>query len=132
MHLVLYALLFLATESAWADWFKVQEAKGIVFYVDLTTLRMDGNFRRVLELQDLPTRSAMGELSRKIYSEFDCKEERSRLLTISIYSGAMATQTRIWHISKPSEWIYDSPDTTGWNMLKMICRINSSLIQNSN
>ena len=121
MRVALIALLMLATTPAWAEWVKVDETDEVVIYVDPATIRKDGNLRRIWEMQDLKARDLDGSLSRRALSEYDCKEERLRLLSLSTHSGQMAMGKIIITVSPSGKWDYAAPGTSGQTMLKFVC-----------
>ncbi len=91
MRLVLSVLVMISTTPAWAEWEKMSESERAVTYIDPNTIRKDGHLRSVWDLQDLKERQGNGALSRSALWQFDCKQERERILGISHYSGPMAT-----------------------------------------
>lgn len=55
-------------------------------YFDPVTIRKYGNLRSVWELEDLKQRDKQGVMLRRSLFEYDCKKERSRLLSFSSHS----------------------------------------------
>ncbi|MFZ9296696.1 MAG: surface-adhesin E family protein [Hylemonella sp.] len=113
--------LLLSSGGAWAQWFKVAETSDVVFYIDIETVQKEGDRRRVWTIQDLKEMYSDGELSMRAREEFDCKEDRSRLLSLTTHSGPMATGTTLWKTSDPREWNDIPPDTPARIILKIIC-----------
>ena len=91
MRIVLVALLMLANTSAWAEWERLGETDEFIQYIDPATIRKDGNFIRVWALQDRQVQNADGVRSIRALEEYECKQVRSRLLSLSVHSGSMAT-----------------------------------------
>ena len=123
MRVVLTVLLMLATAPAWAEWLKVSENDTVVFYVDPATLRKDGTLRRVLELQDLKRRDRDGELSRRSVFEYDCADERYRILSSSAHAGQMATGAVIINVSDPDPdtWDHAPLESVAETLLRLVC-----------
>lgn len=121
MRVALTFLLLLATTTAWAEWVKVNETETGVIYVDPATLRKDGDLRRVWGLTDLKARDAGGELSRRRLDEYDCRQERYRILSISTHSGSMAMGTILFRDSDSSEWQYAAPGSVAGDLLGFAC-----------
>lgn len=113
--------LLLATSSAWAGWVLVAQNDDIDFYIDPKTIRKDGNFVRVWEIQDLKQRAKDGELSRRMRLEYDCKQERQRALSYSTHSEPMARGKTILSFTPPSEWVEIPPNTSVEFSLKIVC-----------
>ena len=87
----LLTLVMLFTSFAWADWVMLAKGtNGTQLYVDLQTVKKDGNFRKFWQLTNLTSRGVAGEMSRKSRVEIDCKEERVRALVVTEYSKPMA------------------------------------------
>ena len=114
----------LVTGSAWAEWLKVGESDAIYAYIDLATIRKDGNIVRVWAINDLKQRNKDGELSTRIRAEFDCKQERQKYLSLSTHSGRMASGTTIYTYDfarSPANWSEIPPGSIGETVLKIVC-----------
>ena len=90
-------LLVLVNTNAIAEWSVLSlddSGTGITVYVDLATIRKSGNRIKMWGLTDYKSamESAEGKyLSKKSRWEYDCKEERMRLLAMSTYSENMGS-----------------------------------------
>ena len=111
----------LVTGAAWAEWVEVGETDNTYYYIDPATIRKDGNLVRVWEIQNLKQRQKDGELSRRIRSEYDCKQERAKLLSISEHSEAMASGTTLRSVIGNGQWDDMPPGTAGEIVLKIVC-----------
>ena len=91
MKKLIYICFALLASTAWAEWLKVAEhpGLGITYYIDPATVQKDGNFRQVLQLQDLKQRHKTGYLSGSTRLEFDCKDKRVKGLFFSVYADQM-------------------------------------------
>ena len=87
MRAVIVLMLLIAATPAWAEWVKVTEADTGTLYIDTATIRTIGDMRRIWELRDLKQRNSDGTMSQRVLEEYDCKEERRRLLAMSTHSG---------------------------------------------
>ena len=122
--LTLLAPLLLVTGSAWAEWVRVGSVDGAVFYIDPASIRKDGNLVKVWKIQDLKQRDKAGELSRRNRSEYDCKEERHRFLSLSTHSGPLASGTTLYtndFPGKPDTWKQIPPGSVVETVLKIVC-----------
>jgi hypothetical protein len=121
----LLALLILFASPAWADWTLVTtNDNGTKFYIDYSTIRKDGNLRKVWEVTDFKNSETFNGavyLSVRTRAEYDCKEERKRTLTATAHSGLLAQGNIVWKGESPSNWDYLPPDTSGFEMLKWVC-----------
>ena len=105
MRLVLCLLLTLAAAPAWAGWVKVSVTDEHTTYIDPATIEKDGNLRRFWQVYDLKQRgAALGEMSRRYLSEYDCKEERFRRLSMSFHSDQMAGGRVLNSGNEPGKW----------------------------
>ena len=94
----------------------------MALYIDPTTIRKDGNFRKVWQLNDLKERHKDGELSRRVRNEYDCKKERFRVLSFSTHSEPMANGMSLYQSSAEStEWNDIPPGTFAETVLKIVC-----------
>ena len=109
------------TGSAWAEWVMYFEAKTITYYYDPATIRKDGNMRQVWRIQELKQRTADGEKSRRMRIEYDCKEERYRILSASVHSEPLAEGKVIYSEIKDNIWTVIPPASASEAMFKIVC-----------
>ncbi len=123
MKKVLVAMMLYAMSSvASSEWMKMGSNDGTTFYIDPTSIRRDGNFRKVWELQDYKKKdSPSGELSIRMLNEYDCKGERVRDLSISAHSENMAKGRVIVSNSTVGQWDYVAPQTPSAGKLNYVC-----------
>jgi hypothetical protein len=120
MRIVL-GLLALVAAPAWAGWVAVSESNDLVAYIDPTSIRKNGNFRKVWQVQDLKQRGKGGEMSRRLLIEYDCKEERFRILLTSTHSEPMADGKTLVSSDDPGKWVAFPPDTPAEDTLEIVC-----------
>ena len=121
MKTLLLALL-LVTGSAWADWVQVAEREDMVLYIDPETIRKDGDLRRVWQIQNLKQRDKNGEMSSRVRVEYDCKQERYKMLSLSTHSGPMAGGTSLYQSSSEDiKWRDIPPGNLFEIVLKIVC-----------
>lgn len=111
------------TGPALADWFKVDESNQIIAYIDPTTIRKDGNLRRVWVIHDLKQPDENGALSFRARQEFDCKQERSRTLSLSTHRGQMAEGGILLSLNTIEEWADAPPKTIIETVLQAVCGV---------
>ena len=121
MKKFLFVWILFATGSAWADWVPVGESAGNNFYIDPSTIRKDGDLRKVWGIQDLSKRDIDGEMSRRYREEYDCKGARKRFLSATTHSEPMAGGSTLVSNTEPSAWIDIRPNTLGDDILKSVC-----------
>jgi hypothetical protein len=121
MRVILALLLMLSVAPAWADWAKVSEEDGIAFYIDPATVRKAGNLRRVSGLQDLTQNGFAGVLSKRTLEEYDCVEEKTRIVLFFEYSGLMGNGEILRWFRPPVEWVSISPGMHSAKILAIVC-----------
>ncbi len=120
MKKLLLVCLLLVTNSAWAEWVFVARNDDSVYF-DPTTIRKDGNYRKVWEITNLPERGPNGEASFQYRNEYDCKDERSRILSLISYTERMAKGKDIYRDNEMSNWSDIPPRSFSAEMLKIVC-----------
>lgn len=118
--LFLVSLMLLAG-SAWAEWVIFGATDTATHYFDPATIRKDGNMRRVWQLQELNKRHKDGEMSRRIRQEYDCKQERYKILGQTEHSEPMAGGEVLTNFGEMKTWVEIAPDTMSEKILKIVC-----------
>ena len=148
MRLFLTTLFMLAAAPAWAEWVKMAEDSHAVYYIERATVQQSSAPaatqkssaaaktrkttapaaprktlapQKVWEMQDLKQRGPDGELSMRMFSEFDCKEERSRVLSISKHPDVMAGGRTIFSSDTAGQWNRIPPNTPSEIILRRVC-----------
>lgn len=104
-----FSMLVLAVVSAnvAAEWVEVDSDETVTFFIDPTTIRRDGNLVRMWELLAYKTAQVRGSveyMSSKTQSEYDCKDEQLRTLSLSLHSGNMAGGEAVYGTNDPDKW----------------------------
>jgi len=84
-------------------------------------IRKDGNMRRVWQLVDNKRRNIVGEVSRRMRQEFDCKQERYRSLGISGHAKPMAGGEILKSLGEDKEWREVPPNTPVEDIFRIVC-----------
>ena len=96
--LLLGLMLVMTATAASAEWTAADFNDEFIKYVDFATIRRNGNFVKMWSLSDYKTvqKAADGQsyLSSKVQDEFDCKEEKTRLLAFTWFDGKMGSGKR--------------------------------------
>lgn len=114
-------LIIAASGTLAADWTRQGSTPDVNFYLDLNSIKKNGNLRRVWQLQDRNSPSKTGARSLRAMSEYDCKEDKYRTLQLDTFSGAMAEGEIISTDSTPGQWAFIAPGTPFANTLKLVC-----------
>lgn len=119
---IITCLIALCSLPAVAEWVLVSETDTSAYYFDPTTIRVDGNLRKVWTIRNLNQRDKDGEMSTQSRREFDCKDERNRVLSLSTHSEPMANGKLILNLgADPNGWQETPPGGIGALILKMVC-----------
>lgn len=118
---MLLCLLALVAVPAWAEWEKVSESDDTTFYIDPATVRKSGNFRKVWRMQDRKQLDKRGVMSRRMLTEYDCKEARDRTLSHSAHSEPMGKGSVLVAGQGSATWDFVPPDTPAADTLKRVC-----------
>lgn len=90
------------------------------FYIDLDSLKINGTLRRIWELHDMKT-PQQGFRSSRHLSEYDCQEERWRILQQYTYVERMGSGPMSNNSHYADQWSYIAPGTAGADILKLVC-----------
>ena len=125
--LLTLVLTFIST-SAMAEWDLVttSEDGDLKVYADPSSIRKTDNSVRMSVIYDYSTvKDSAGDkyLSQKYLTEHDCKDNRSRVLTVTMFSGIMLTGDVVFTIESPFSWMDVVPNSIGESTWKIACGI---------
>ena len=115
----IYLILFIC--SAGAEWIQVNSDPVATDYADFTSIIKDGDFRRIWEVTDFKARGEDGESSKRFLTEYDCKNNRLRVGSMTLFSGRMLNGNVIRQIDKTSRWMDLPPDSNGLYIFRKVC-----------
>lgn len=123
----LLVLMMLVNLPVMANWELVSENEnGQTFFVDFQTLRKEGNrvkFWRLLNYSKPLNIKGLNILSIRSRTEVDCKEETSRILTLTAHSQQYASGSELWTEDEPdNKWIYAVPNSSFWTIFQQVCK----------
>ncbi len=119
-------LLVLSSGPAYAEWVKVSDSDetGKTVYVDSATIRRNSNLVKMWQFYDYKTVQTVGGnrfLTAKEQWEFDCAEERSRVVARKEFSGNMGSGTMVFTNSEVGKWIPVIPGSIGQTVWEVAC-----------
>jgi hypothetical protein len=125
-RLLLITLLLLSSGPAYAEWVKVSDSDeaGMTVYVDPATIRRNRNLVKMWQFYDyktVQTVAGIGFLTAKEQWEFDCAEERSRVLALTEFSGNLGSGTVVYTNSQVGKWQPVAPSSLGQLLWKFAC-----------
>ena len=107
LKVILMVLLAVVSESTAAAWVEVDSDESTIFYIDPTTIQRDGNLVKMWELLEYKAarvRDKVMYVSSKTQSEYDCKDEQLRTLSLSLHPGNMAGGESVYGTKVPGQW----------------------------
>jgi hypothetical protein len=124
MKRILIVILLVISENSYAEWTPIGEILELFTYTDRTTIRRNGNFVKMWELRDYKAvqKSNFGSfLSAKVQQEYDCREEKSRLLAFTWFSEQMGNGTVVYSDNDPYKWSPIQPESMNEALWKIAC-----------
>ena len=124
----LLAFVMMIGSPAWAEWAKVSSSNGTDFYIDFASVKAEGTKRTTWQLTNYSTPQSLVDvyyLSSRARVEFDCKEEKSRLLTITVFSMRNADGKPLITVDEPTKWSDIAPYTTARGILNTVCKLTA-------
>ncbi len=121
MKAKLLALQLLGAAPAWAGWTPVSGSEKTYDYIDLDTLRVEGQMRRIMTLSDRTEPDQDGDMSYRIFLEYNCAEQKYRSLHSMFFSGAMATGRTTGKTDRASPWRPVAAGSISASVMKTVC-----------
>lgn len=114
--------LLLATGSAWAEWVKVGSAPSATYYIDMQTVQIKGQLRSIWELTNFDQRLKDGALSHKHLVEYDCENQKVRLLEFNSFAQQFGAGDLV-NSSRPtaSSWLATPANSPRGAKIKLVC-----------
>lgn len=119
--LIVACVMATSAASAFAEWTHLGDASVGGFYVDFGTIRKDGDLRKVWSVLNFKQRDISGAMSAQFRTEFDCKDERKRMIAFSRHSEAMAFGVTLDSNPSPEPWSAIPPESLSEETLKIVC-----------
>lgn len=125
----LITLLVLSSGPVYAGWELTSgdDETGLTVYVDPGSIRRKGNVAKMWQLYDYKTvQTVAGDslLSFKRYNEYDCTEERTRMLGYTWFSGNMGSGKVIYSTTDVQQWEPVVSRTINRTLWKVACSKN--------
>lgn len=124
MKKLVFVLLLLST-PAWAEWTRVHGNEDLDAYVDLATIRRQGNVVEMWVLFDYKNDQHWSELvywSAKTQREYDCDTERHHTLKTSFHSAPMGSRESSYTVPGGTSWGPVPPDSIDEILWKFACK----------
>ncbi len=122
----LLTLVVMMISPAWAEWTYVTSSEsGGDRFIDVETIRKEGNLRRVWQLINFEKPNQYGWNSQRGRIEIDCKNETVQVLSSVAFaekfaSGKSLFETRKLDHEGPSDI---PPDSVMWSIKEKVCKL---------
>lgn len=125
-RVLLLVLLAMVSSNATAAWIKVNENTEFTTYGDPSTIRKKGHLASMQSMFDFKTVQTLLANSEKYASTkqtgaYDCRDERTRTLTSTLYSKTMAKGREVHRYKLQLEWQVLKTKSASEALWKMAC-----------
>jgi Surface-adhesin protein E len=129
-RLLMATCLVLASGTAYGEWELITESRsgGVKVYVDYSTIRQKGNLVKmwnILDYQIPQPERRKAVLSSKAQREYDCAEERIRILGGTSFAGHMGSGEVVERGGETEIWMPVAQGTLGEALWVAACKKRS-------
>ena len=111
--------------NGYCEWFKVVESDSTTTYIDDSKIKKKDKFIRVWTLtnQKTPVKvdNGMSYQSYVTLVEIDCRDDRSRNLSTTLYQDSMGKGNPLIDLNEVSNWSFSPPKSVGDSLIKFSC-----------
>ena len=110
---------------AQAKWVMLHEDDRFSYYVDINSVKKNNQFARAWTLIEYKTPRQNGYfLTKSLVSleEYDCKEDKTRTLSQTQYTGSMGQGEKLSVDLSNEKWVYIIPNSINDSMEKFTCK----------
>lgn len=123
LRTIMFVMMLLIGSSVRAEWVIFHETDMIKLYLDHSSIRRSGNTVKIWMLQDIYEKAQEnGIRSLTSLNEFDCTEDKLRILSIYSYSEPMARGGLLNSGKASNEWHFLPPESSYREVANAICR----------
>ena len=121
-QIIVAVVLTVSAVPVMAGWMKYSESDESDQYIDLSSIRKSGDLRKVWQMWDYRIRGKYGQSSQTLRTEFNCKDETTRLLVVNGYEEPLANGKVLSSVTHNNDQRFDiPPDTAGARALELVC-----------
>jgi hypothetical protein len=123
MKSLLLSLIIFIAGSSWAEeWRHGPTTNEAAFFIDPTSIRKDGNVRKVWQIQNFAHNFDDGAASSRARMGYDCVNERARMFSLSTHTQPMAYGNFVSNEQfEKEDWHDIAPGTVLETILKLVC-----------
>ena len=121
MKKLLATLLILCAGPVWAEWFEFGDSGSSKHFIDPSTIR-GTTLKKAWTKTEFETPDKDGWLSMRRLIEFDCSDEKLRLLQFTAFDGSNLTGRVVKTMRfRDPEWVYAAPGTIAASGIEIVC-----------
>jgi hypothetical protein len=117
-----------ASNSAMAEWVRVNGNDKLNAYADPSSVRKKGNITKITSLFDFRAENSLSDgsvyLSIIRETEFNCKQNQQRMVAYSIHAAKMGKGKVLESGSEPQDWKRSSREAIALSMKNFACSRN--------
>ena len=122
MKNVLFLILTMLSCPASAAWTQYSETSEATFYIDLDTVKKEGNNRIFWQMMDYKQISQDGDKSARVKIEVDCKKEMLNFLDFAAFTGQNLSGAMSGQVTPQPEWSHIPPGTPNAKLMRAVCK----------
>lgn len=111
----------LLSQPVMAEWTIFSKTDISDIYIEPLSLRKIDDLRRVWVMEDRRTIVPKSYLSSRSLHEYDCKEERVRVIQRENFSERKLSGSPLPSPDNPNAWLYAAPGTVAAQILNLVC-----------
>jgi len=123
MKKLLLTFLLLISPCSWAGWFNIIKDDKVSISLNDQIPWQSGNLVRGWTIIDLSAPSDTGVLSYLALDEYDCKEQKSRIIQMTAHSEKQAAGRVIEKIPELDEWDHIPPTGSRKVLIDLFCAL---------
>lgn len=121
MRSLLLACLVLYCGTCAAEWQFVGSNERADYYIEIQSIRKDGDRRQVLEMLDLKVADRLGNRSYLALYEYECPTARARILRTACFDGPMGGGHKTAECLTPGDWSQPGAESATLVKLQLVC-----------
>ena len=123
-RLLMGLMLLMTATAARAEWTIAGGNDNYIAYADRATIRRNGNLVKMWNLLDyktVQTVAGWSYLTQSAQQEYDCKEEKKRILAFTWFDGKMGSGKVVVSDSDTNRWTPNLPGSVDEALWKIAC-----------
>jgi hypothetical protein len=125
MKKLLFVLLLSISSLVHAEWTLIETSDTATFFIDKSSIQQVNQYKRIWSKTEYFPNSKMvienKISSTRMYSEYDCREKKSRFLSFQAYKQSNLVDL-FFSDNKTEEWNFIAPNTYSMLILETVCK----------